>query len=191
MAAIADAVPEAIRNSKGAMDTLVRTVSAPGAMVGAAASWGAGKLLQAGSMGKLVSKTSGAAMNPKKEQLFKEVNFREFSFNYTFFPRSADEAKAVHDIIHTFKYHMHPEYIDANHFLYRYPSEFDIFYYQDGKENMNLHRHTSCVLTSLNISYTPQSQFTTFDNGMPTQINVQMQFKELATLSKETIKDGF
>jgi hypothetical protein len=56
---------------------------------------------------------------------------------------------------------------------------------------MNIHRHTSCVLTDLSISYSPQGVFTTFDDGMPTQINVQMTFKELATLSKETIKDGY
>ena len=56
---------------------------------------------------------------------------------------------------------------------------------------MNIHRHTSCVLTDMNISYTPMSILSTFEDGMPTQINVQLQFKELALLHKQAIADGY
>jgi hypothetical protein len=31
----------------------------------------------------------------------------------------------------------------------------------------------------------------TFDNGMPTQIDVEMTFKELSILTKKEILDGF
>jgi hypothetical protein len=157
---------------------------------GAAGSYGAGVALRT-PVGQFVSKTSGVAANPKKEQLFKSVDYRTFTFSYQFFPRTSEEAQSVREIIYNLKLHMHPEYKDAYHFLYVYPSEFDIYYYQNGKENLNLHRHTSCVLTDLSVSYSPQGVFTTFDDGMPTQINVQMTFKELALLSKETIKDGY
>lgn len=150
-----------------------------------------GAALQTPGAGEFLSKTSGTAANPKKEQLFKSVDFRTFTFSYQFFPRSSEEAKQVQDIIKLFKLHMHPEYKSGNHFLYIYPSEFDIFYYNNGKENMNLHRHTSCVLTDMNISYAPQSIFSTFKDGMPTQINIQMTFRELALLSKESIQDGY
>ena len=85
---------------------------------------------------------------------------------------------------------MHPEFKDANNFLYIYPSEFDISYYQNGEENPNLHRHTSCVLQEMNVNYTPNGTFTTFPNGMPTQINVTLGFRELALLTKDKIKDG-
>ena len=147
--------------------------------------------LQTQGIGEFVGKVSGTAANPKKEQLFRNVDFRTFSFNYQFFPRSREEAQKVQAIIKTFKLHMHPEFKDASHFLYTYPSEFDIYYYQNGQENMNIHRHTSCVLTDMNISYTPQGILSTFEDGMPTQINVQLQFKELALLTKEAIADGY
>jgi hypothetical protein len=136
------------------------------------------------------SAATGLAANPKKEQVFSGVDFRTFQVEYQFFPRSATEAENVQRIIKQFKYHMHPEFKDANNFVYIYPSEFDIFYYQNGKENLNLHRHTSCVLTEMSINYTPNGAFTTFDNGMPTQINVQMSFRELALLTKDKIEDG-
>ena len=136
------------------------------------------------------SAATGLAANPKKEQVFKGVNFRTFSFDYKFFPRSSDEARNVMNIIGQFKYHMHPEFKDNNNFVYIYPSEFDIFYYQNGKENMNLHRHTSCVLTDMSVNYTPNGMFNTFDDGMPTQIDITLSFRELALLTKDKVKDG-
>jgi len=132
----------------------------------------------------------GLAANPKKEQVFKGVDFRTFSFDYQFFPRNPQEAKNVMNIIQEFKYHMHPEFKDTNNFVYIYPSEFDIMYYANGKENKNLHRHTSCVLTEVNVNYTPNGVFTTFPDGQPTQINLTLSFRELALLTKDKIKDG-
>jgi len=132
----------------------------------------------------------GLAPNPKKEQVFKGVDFRTFQFEYQFFPRNDTEAKNVLNIIQEFKYHMHPEFKDTNNFLYIYPSEFDIMYYQGSQENENIHRHTSCVLTEMSINYTPNGLFTTFANGMPTQINITLNFRELALLTKDKVKDG-
>jgi hypothetical protein len=136
------------------------------------------------------SVASGLAPNPKKEQVFKGVNFRTFSFDYKFFPRNPEEAENVRKIMQQFKYHMHPEFKDNNNFVYIYPSEFDIFYYQDGQENLNLHRHTSCVLTDMSINYTPNGMFNTFPDGSPTQIDITLQFRELALLTKDKVKDG-
>jgi hypothetical protein len=137
-----------------------------------------------------VSKITGLAPNPRKEQIFKHVNFRNFTFDYQFYPRDEKEAQNVLNIIYQFKLHMHPEFKDANNFLYIYPSEFDIFYYNGTQENMNVNRHTSCVLTDMVVNYSPNGQFTAFANGMPTQINMTLTFKELAVLTKETIQDG-
>jgi hypothetical protein len=139
-------------------------------------------------MGKEMGIAAGLASNPKKEQAFKNVDFRTFSFEYQFAPRSATEAMGVQNIIRAFKYHMHPEFKSADAFLYIYPSEFDIVYYQGVEENLNIHRHTSCVLTEMNVNYTPNGVFSTFENGMPTQINLTLTFKELMLLSKETIE---
>ena len=131
---------------------------------------------------------TGQAANPKKEQAFKNVDFRTFTFEYQFAPKDESEASNVLNIIRAFKYHMHPEFKSADAFLYIYPSEFDIVYYHGSQENLNIHRHTSCVLTELNVNYTPNGVFSTFPNGMPTQINMTMTFKELMLLTKESIE---
>lgn len=140
--------------------------------------------------GKEQGIAAGLAQNPKKEQAFKNVDFRTFSFDYKFAPKSSSEARNVLNIIQAFKYHMHPEFKSQDAFLYIYPSEFDIVYYHGANENLNIHRHTSCVLTEMNVNYTPNGVFTTFDDGMPTQIDVTLTFKELMPLSKELIEQN-
>lgn len=151
-----------------------------------------GAALATPGVGTTISKTSGVTGNPKKEQVFKSVDFRTFTFTYMFYPKTADEARNVQNIIKQFKLHMHPEYkVDSDNFLYLYPSEFDIYYYHGSKENEYIHRHTSCVLTDMNVLYTPQGVFNSLKDGMPSQINVNLTFRELALLSKEAIEDGF
>jgi len=150
-----------------------------------------------GGLGSGLSAASGLAPNPKKEQLFKGVDFRTFTFDYQFAPKSIEELEAVIKIIDTFKYHMHPEFKDSSSFVFIYPSEFDIHYYHGSSENQYLHRHTSCVLKDMNINYTPNGMFNTFGamsgvgGGAPTQINVQLTFVELAILTKDQIKQGY
>ena len=143
-----------------------------------------------GTNAGVVSAGTGLAFNPRKEQVFKGVDFRTFQFDYQFFPRSESESRNVLNIIKMFKLHMHPEYKDTNKFLYIYPSEFDISYFANGIENSAIHKHTSCVLTEMSVNYTPNGQFTSFADGTPTQINLQLTFRELAQLDKEMVQGG-
>jgi len=144
-----------------------------------------------GGVGDGLSAAAGLTANPKKEQLFKGVDFRTFVFDYQFAPRDSTEARNVLNIIKMFKLHMHPEFKDQASFIFIYPSEFDIHYFYQGSHNKAIHKHTSCVLTDMNINYTPNGTFNTFADGTPTQINVQMTFKELAILTKDQIQQGF
>lgn len=146
--------------------------------------------LKGTDIGNMLSKVTKLATNPTKEQIFKDVDFRTFTFTYLFAPKSATEAGKILALIQQFKFHMHPEFKDADKFLYIYPSEFDIVYYSGGRENDKIHRHTSCVLIDLTLDYAPQGTYSTFANGMPTQISMNMVFKELAKLDKEKISIG-
>jgi hypothetical protein len=127
-----------------------------------------------------------AVPNPRKEQLFKSMEFRRFTMNYQFAPRSPKEAENVKRIINTFKFYMHPEFQNnVNKMLYLFPSEFDIVYYFGDKEHPHLNKISTCVLTDMQVNYSPNGQFATHVDGFPTQINVNMTFLELETLTKE------
>lgn len=178
--------------SKGA-ETLTQALSGDFASAGGTVqSIAANIAITAGLPGAAgTARGMGVAPNPKKEQVFKGVDFRSFQFQYQFFPRNKKEADNVLEIIHALKYHMHPEYKDGDGFLFIYPSEFDIVYYSGNSPNPHLHKHTSCVLRDMQVNYTPQGQFNSFKQGMPSQINVDMTFLELGILTKDDIAEGF
>lgn len=134
-----------------------------------------------------LQKTAGVSPgNSKAEFLFSGVEFGSFTFDYRFAPRSSEEAANVLNIVRTFRHHMLPEFYDDANFLYIYPSEFEVRYYIKDKENDFLERHMTAVLKGMNINYTSNNQMTTFADGMPTNINMTLQFQELAMPSKET-----
>jgi len=109
--------------------------------------------------------SSGAALfqvaankvaNPMLELLYTSPNFREFNFDFMFYPRSEKEAEDVYNIIHLFKYHQAPEISQgtAGFFLIP-PSIFDIDFYYADRKNPNLPQLASCVLTRIDVDYAP------------------------------------
>ena len=135
---------------------------------------------------------SAKVPNPYKEQLFSNMGFRQFAFNYKFTPRNKQEYQNVRRIIQLFKYHMHPEVSPSKMFL-KYPSEFEIEYHYRGKENPHVSKISSCALTDTKITYGNQDAFTTIkgQGGVPAEINMQLAFTELETLTNERIVDGY
>lgn len=131
-----------------------------------------------------------ATINPRREQLFRSVDNRRFTFEYQFAPRNETEAANIRRIINTFKYHMHPEYLsDTNRMAYLVPSEFDIVHMFGEQENTKMNKISTCVLAEMSVNYSPNGQFSTHADGMPTQINMQLTFIELETLTKERLMD--
>ena len=61
--------------------------------------------------------TSKRVENPYKEQLFKSMGFRQFSFSYTFSPRNLAEQTQVETLIRKFRLHMHPAKAPGDLFL--------------------------------------------------------------------------
>lgn len=138
----------------------------------------------------VTEKLTRSAMNPRKEQLFKNVGFRKFSFQWTLVPKNQKEAETILNIIKEFKFHMHPE-LTPGGFFYVYPSEFDMKFYFAGVENTALSKISTCVLTDLKVNYTPNSEFVTYKDGMPDSIQLTLAFTELELLTKERIEKGY
>lgn len=136
-----------------------------------------------------IQKMAGTAINPFKTVLFKQVDLRNFTFNYKFMPRSKKEASNVLDIIKTFKYHMHPEFAADKVFL-THPSEFNIIFYYKGVENDNWNKISTCVLTNLEVDAGTE-QLASFEDGMSVEINMKLSFKETEMLTKERIAEGY
>ena len=135
---------------------------------------------------------TGQAINPFKAQLFKNMDFRTFSFDYVFLPRDETEYESVQTIIKTFKRYMHPSYKGENVFM-GYPAEFNITYFHKAGENsQNIFKLAGCALTDLKVEY-GGSDFVTFKGtgGAPTEIAMSLSFLELELLTEERVMDGY
>jgi hypothetical protein len=142
---------------------------------------------------KVMLASAGYAKNPQVEVLFNSVSNREFQFLFVFSPQSQAEANMVLDIIKAFKFHSVPELVEGagggRYFVP--PSEFDIQYYFDGTPNRALHKFSSCVLTSIDVDYSNGKTFATYDDGVPIQIQMTLNFMEVEILHKKLVEDDY
>ena len=140
--------------------------------------------------GGLARAASKKVRNPFQEQIFKTMNFRTFAFQYKFAPRNLKEFENVEKIINLFKYHMHPEKSPDGAF-FTFPSIFDIEYRYRNRENAFVNKIATSVLTDLSVDYGNEGVFTTFrgTEGVPTEITMAMQFREIVLLSKDSKTD--
>jgi hypothetical protein len=154
--------------------------------LGPAAAEAAGEMMGGGGKTQIAMGLTGYAVNPQVEVLYVSPKLRAFQFDFTFAPKSSQEAKNVIDIIGALKFHSAPEILGG--YSGRYfvpPATFDI-----GFSNKNIGRIASCALDRLNVDYAPNG-YITFKDGMPVYIRLQLSFKELEFITKEKVKEGF
>lgn len=134
-----------------------------------------------------VEKSLGKIRNPYREQMFKQVDFREFTIEYIFLPESVNEAKTVLQIIKLLRQNMLPE-VAQNSFYMIYPAEFSLFYMYKNNLNQNVHQFSDCVLTGMTLKYGGQD-FVTFKgtNGVPAEIAMTLKFREIVPLTGDRV----
>lgn len=136
--------------------------------------------------------SAGYAQNPQIELLFKSIQNREFLFDFKFVPKTQDEAVAIINIIKAFRFHAAPEIPKTGGGRYFIPpDEFDIQFMYGDSENRNLPKVSTCVLQGIDVNYASAGQWTTFANGMPVEIAMQLRFKEIEIMHKALITDGY
>ena len=130
---------------------------------------------------QLLTRTTGAILNPNMELLFKGPSLRPFDFSFLLAPRDPDEATEVINIIRFFKQGMAPIRTQANLFL-KSPNTFKVTYLhrgESGKEHFGLNKFKECALLGLNVDYTPNANYATFTDGTMVAYRLTMRFQEL------------
>ena len=143
----------------------------------------------------LVNRAFGQADNPYIEVLFQQMGVRTFTYNFTFAPKNEDERDDAQEIIQLFRFHMAPELQGGQSRFLTLPSEFDIHYMYIGKDGTNsendyYNKIATCVLETCEVDYTPE-KVTSFADGSPTKITMNLTFKETETLTKDKINAGY
>ena len=154
----------------------------------------AGKLTGT-ELSRLAVNQLGKAQNPQLQVLFRGVDFRQFQFDFVFTPYSEAESKTIKDIIKTFKMAAAPKITSNGVFsqglFLEVPETFKLQFYYGNQINTNVPTIGECVITDINVDYSPNG-WSTFNDGSPTQIKMTLKLQETVIVDKTRIQDeGF
>ena len=169
-------------------------VAALGADVGTSAlvgglTKGVGGAAVAGALGSLgtgVLRGAGIARNPHIANIFTGVNFRNHNFSYKLIAKNKKESDTIRDLIRNFKYHMAPDYRQADH-IFTYPSQFQIII----RAGDYLFKIADSVLTTFDVNYTGEGAPYFFeDSNAPYSVTINMSFVEDTIVTKREVRAG-
>ena len=193
-AALAQAALDAITKSPGeGVDSLLNSAQKVAGNSGEASTALANTLagMASGQQG-LLTRTSGAILNPNLDLLFQAPTLRPFNFNFSLSPRDPKEAEVVMKIIRFFKQGMSPIRSKSNLFL-KSPHTFQLQYLlregRRSREHPFINKFKECALQSFGVQYTPTGNYSTFSDGVMTQYNISMTFTELEPVFNDDYGD--
>ena len=143
---------------------------------------------------EVVEMQRGFIKTPRLELAFKGIPKRSFQYDFKMIPKSAEEAEEIQKIIKGFKLNMLPEMVDGGANRLTMPNTFDIQYMYNGGENSYLHKISTCVLETMNVTY-GGDRYKTFEanaNGAPpVEVSISLAFKEMDLITREKANEGF
>ena len=126
----------------------------------------------------LLTRTTGAILNPNLELLFQKPTLRPFDFTFKMSARNKNEADEIIRIIRFFKQGMAPIRSASNLFI-KSPHTFKIRYIHDNTDHPFLNRFKECALKNMTVNYTPEGNYATFRDGKMISYQITMSFQEL------------
>ena len=138
----------------------------------------------------VLARSTGQILNSNTELLFNSVNLRSFPFTITFTPRSPKEALVVKQIIKSFKKSMAAKAGEFNGssatgFFLKSPDVFHLQYLHNGEPHKFLNAFKICALTAMSVNYTNAGTYSSYSDGTPVAIRLNMTFKEINPIYSE------
>ena len=132
---------------------------------------------------QLLARGNGEILNPNMELLFGGPTIRNFRFQFKFTPRNEKESEQVRLIIRAFKRNMAPQAqggtLNSGNFFLKTPNVFSLRYRTGRKNHPFLNRFKQCFLSDVQTTYTGEGVYSTYDDGTPVSILLDLSFKEL------------
>ncbi len=152
---------------------------------------------QAVGVRNLLSRASGAVVNPNLELLFNGPLLRNFTFNFRFSPREEREAWMVKHIIRFFKQGSSVK-TGASQVFLKAPNVFKLKYItyrgNTAVEHPSINRIKTCALTGCDVDYTPDNNYMTFNDEQQqhpmTAYNMSLKFSELTPVTEDDYFDA-
>tara|TARA_B100000287_G_C20591340_1_gene764389 strand:- start:260 stop:1375 length:1116 start_codon:yes stop_codon:yes gene_type:complete len=132
---------------------------------------------------QLLARSNGEILNPNMELLFGSPTLRNFRFQFKLSPRNEKEAQQVKLIIRAFKRNMATQAqggtLDSGNFFLKTPNVFSLRYRTGRKNHPFLNRFKQCFLSSMSTTYTGENTYSTYDDGTPVSMLLDLTFKEI------------
>ena len=128
----------------------------------------------------LLSRATGAIVNPNLELLFNGPTLRSFNFTFRLSPRESGEAEDVKKIIYFFKAAMSVRKANSGVFL-KAPYIFSVQYFSGNSPHNSLNKIKDCALLGCDVDYAPDGSYMTFNdaNKTMTSYKLTLRFSEL------------
>ena len=134
-----------------------------------------------GVTGNIITRRTGAIVNPNMELLFNAPALRPFSFTYKLSPRSREESVMVRKIIRMFKQSMAVQRSQSQLFL-KSPNTYKLQWltgFSRQKEHDYLPKIKEVALQTFNVNYTPDGNYATYEDTSMVSYELQFGFSEL------------
>ena len=139
---------------------------------------------------KMMSRATGQVLNPNMEVIFSGVNIRTFNFTFMFAPRNESEANQIKQIIRLFKKHSAAKSSSGNGLFIAAPDLFVLEYMKGGAAHPYLNVFKPMACTGVNMDYTGTQTYSTYHDGTPTLMKMDIGFKELNPIYSEHYDSG-
>ena len=142
-----------------------------------------------GNTNAILSRTEGSVLNPNMELLFNAPSLRPFTFTFLLAPRSIAESKLIVRVIRFFKQGMAPIRSESNLFL-KSPHTFQLQYlHRNSSDHKFLNKFKECALQSCNVNFTPNNNYSVYEDGSMQSYQLTMTFTELEPVFSDQYPD--
>ena len=163
----------------GLIDTAGDIAGAVGENSGDVKTGVAAALTKAATGGNILTRSTGAVINPNMELLFKGPQLRTFGLTWKMSPRDYEESQMIKNIIRLFKQSMAVKRSESLVFL-KSPNTYKLQYLTAGGRNHSfLPKIKECALTGCNINYTPDGNYQTYEDSSMVAYEMTLNFAEL------------
>ena len=129
--------------------------------------------------GSILTRATGAVINPNMELLFQGPQLRTFSLSWKMSPRDYEESEMIKKIIRMFKQSQAVKRTESMLFL-KSPNTYKLRYLTArGRDHSFLPKIKECALTGCSINYTPDGNYQTYENSSMVAYEMTLSFNEL------------
>ena len=141
---------------------------------------------------QIMARQSGQIINQNLELLFNSVSLRPFGFRWDISPRDKKEAKVVKEMFLQLKMRSSPKRLKGGEMAFlSTPDVFRISYRKGGNVHPFLNKFKICALTSVGINYTGSGQYSTYADGTPVHMKLDLAFTELEPIYRDDYEESY